>query len=198
LKQDALSHLADALIEDIAAASEDILLAEAREDFGDSGALALAFDGLLAGAKALAPQPVRDVAFGNLADALCEDIAATTPETLLAEAAEDYGDHRALAMEFDAAARRHAAVTHAPEIASAGLSAAGEEGRQALAGLLPMVPVAARLTDAVATLLETLMAPLRSRTALGAFATALLVAVWRQVFMGDFSKSQPIGPPRPR
>ena len=37
----------------------------------------------------------------HLADALVEDILATPPEVLLAESAEDYGDPRALAAEFD-------------------------------------------------------------------------------------------------
>jgi hypothetical protein len=37
----------------------------------------------------------------HLADALVEDILATPPEVLLAESAEDYGDPRALATEFD-------------------------------------------------------------------------------------------------
>src|SRR5262245_56716586 len=42
-------------------------------------------------------------ALNNLADALCQDIARTSDRELLAEAAEDYGDPRALARVFDRA-----------------------------------------------------------------------------------------------
>src|SRR5215468_10142418 len=117
-------------MEDIAAASGDDLLAEVREDFGNAGLLALAFDEVLAGTEALALQQSQEAAIGRLADALCEDIAATTPEALLREAAEDYGNDRALAAEFDSAVVGKAAPPGTTKMASAGASIVGEEGRQ--------------------------------------------------------------------
>ena len=122
MKRDALDHLADALMEDITAASGDDLLAEVREDFGDTGVLAVAFCEILASTNALALQQSQEAALGKLADALCEDIAATAPEALLTEAAEDYGDRRALAAEFDRAVVRNNALSGATKMASAGAS----------------------------------------------------------------------------
>jgi hypothetical protein len=46
-------------------------------------------------------QSRRRDALDNLTDALCEDILKAPGEELLAEVAEDYGDRRALAVEFD-------------------------------------------------------------------------------------------------
>src|SRR5215470_16412652 len=120
-------------MEDIAAASGDDLLAEVREDFGDAGVLAVAFDEILAGTKALALQQSQEAAIGKLADALCEDVAPTAPEALLQEAAEDYGDRRALAAEFDRAVLGNAAPSGATKMASAEASIAGEEWRRAFA-----------------------------------------------------------------
>jgi hypothetical protein len=181
LKQDALDHLADALMEDIVAASRDDLLAEVREDFGDTGVLAVAFDQVLAGTEALALQQSQEAAIGKLASALSEDIAATAPETLLREAAEDYGDRRALAVEFDSAVLGNAAPPPATKMASAGASIAGEEWRQALARPLPRCRQSKLrsklLKAAFARLSETLAVPKRPRIALGALATALLVAI---------------------
>jgi uncharacterized protein len=179
LKQDELKldHLADALMEDIIAASGDDLLAEVREDFGDAGILAVAFDQVLAGTEALALQLSHDAAIGNLANALSEDIAATAPETLLREAAEDYGDRRALAVEFDSALLGNPAPPGATKTASAGASIAGAEWRQALARPVPRSRLSKLLKAAFARLSETLAAPMRPRIALGAIATALLVAI---------------------
>jgi tetratricopeptide (TPR) repeat protein len=55
-------------------------------------------------------------ALNNLADALCKDIARTSDQELLAEAAEDYGDPRAPARAFDRAhlrARRQVQASRA-------------------------------------------------------------------------------------
>ena len=54
LKTDALRYLADALSEDIAATPEPKILAEERDDSAQRPPLALAFEELLADAKALA------------------------------------------------------------------------------------------------------------------------------------------------
>ena len=53
-----------------------------------------------------------------LADALVEDILATPPEVLLAESAEDYGDPRALAAEFDRIVTSHASPVGALKVGS--------------------------------------------------------------------------------
>jgi uncharacterized caspase-like protein len=177
LKQDALDHLADALMEDITAAPGDDLLAEVREDFGDTCVLAVAFDQVLEGTEALAVQQSEEAAIGNLAYALSEDVAATATETLLREAAEDYGDRRALAVEFDSAVVGNAALPGATKRASAGASIAAEEWREALARSMQGSRLSKLLKAAFATLSERLAAPMRARIALGAFATALLLAI---------------------
>jgi hypothetical protein len=53
-----------------------------------------------------------------LADALVEDILATPPEVLLAESAEDYGDPRALAAEFDRIVTSNASPVGALKVGS--------------------------------------------------------------------------------
>ena len=181
MNQDALHHLADVLAEDIAALSGEDLLAEAAEDFGDARTLAVACEDILASARALATQRSREAAIadpiGNLADALREDIAATSPEALLKEAAEDYGDRHALAVAFDDAVRRNAAPSGAATIASAARSDVVATERRAFVPSAPAVRPSALPKAALATLLDWLMAPMRSRIALGAFATMLLVAI---------------------
>jgi hypothetical protein len=182
LDHDPFDRLADALMEDIAAASGDDLLGEVEEDFGDAGVLAVAFDEVLAGAEALvlrqsAEDAIGNLAIDNLADALCDDIAATPPEALLREAAEDHGDARALAAAFDRALSGGDAPSVAMERAGAGtLSGARERGRAvvspAAAGRSP-----ASLRAACATALHWLTVPLRSRTAIAAFTALLLVVV---------------------
>ena len=54
----------------------------------------------------------------HLADALVEDILATSPEVLLAESAEDYGDPRALAAEFDRIVTSNASPVGALKVGS--------------------------------------------------------------------------------
>ena len=54
MKTDALRYLADALSEDIAATPESKILAEERDDSAQRPQLALAFEEILADAKALA------------------------------------------------------------------------------------------------------------------------------------------------
>jgi hypothetical protein len=90
-------------------APPEAVLEEAAEDFGERRALAFQFDEILAGAKALILQRSMqnpENALSNLADALSEDIAGTPEEGLLREAAEDFGDRRALAIEFERAVRQ--------------------------------------------------------------------------------------------
>jgi hypothetical protein len=61
----------------------------------------------------------------HLADALVEDILATPPEVLLAESAEDYGDPRALAAEFDRIVTSNASPVGAvtlPHVPAGGVS----------------------------------------------------------------------------
>jgi hypothetical protein len=177
LDHDLLDHLADALMEDITAASGDDLLAEVEEDFGDAGVLAVAFDEVLAGAEALALRQSEEEAIGNLADALCDDIAAMPPEALLREAAEDYRDDRALVAEFDRVVLGDAAPSDATEMVNAATLSTGEGGRLAVAFPVAAVRSPASLKAAFATLLDWLMAPLRSRTAVAAFAALLLVVI---------------------
>jgi hypothetical protein len=186
VKPDALRHLADALGEDIANASEENHLAEAAEDFGERGALAVAFDEILAReilAGVTAPERQRSIAavrVGNLADALSEDIAATPQQALLNEAAEDFGDPRALQIDFDHVVdhvmERGPAPAHGTVIAPAASSRLGENRRAFPVRLSTVSPWAA-LKGASAMLAAWLAAPLRSRTALGAFAAILLAAV---------------------
>jgi peptidoglycan hydrolase-like protein with peptidoglycan-binding domain len=171
LDRDALDHLADALMEDIATASGDDLLAEVEEDFGDTGVLAVAFDEALAGAEALALRQSREEAIGNLADALREDIAAAPLDALLREVAEDYGDERALAAEFDRAVLGVAVPSGAAGMVGAEASIAGQEvRRQAVRSRAP-------LRAGFASLPGWLTAPWRSRTAIAAFAALLLIVV---------------------
>src|SRR6516162_202735 len=99
LKTDALRYLADALSEDIAATPEPKILAEERDDSAQRPPLALAFEELLADAKALARK--RGTVPGiSRADALSPD-AGTPLETLLQEAPENLGHNQAPVTEFD-------------------------------------------------------------------------------------------------
>src|SRR5215471_15952091 len=97
LKTDALRYLADALSEDIAATPELKILAEERDDSAQRPPLALAFEELLADAKALARQ--RGTVPGiSRADALSAD-TGTPRESLLREAPENLRDSQAPATE---------------------------------------------------------------------------------------------------
>jgi hypothetical protein len=161
VKQDALRYLADALGEDIVNTSEENLLAEVAEDFGERSALALAFDEILARQRSMAA-----VRVGNLADALSEDIATTSQQALLNEIAEDFGDPRTLAIDFDHVfdhvMERGPAPAHGTVFAPVASLRLGANRRAFFPVRLPVW----------------LLAPLRSRTALlGAFAAVLLAVV---------------------
>jgi hypothetical protein len=179
LDRDALDHLADALMEDIAASSGDDLLAEVEEDFGNMGVLAVAFDLVLANAEALALRQPQDEAMGHLADALREDIAAVSPEALLREVAEDYGDGRALVAEFDRAVFGGADLPSTAEKASVETLIVREVQLQAAAAGSPRRKSGslARLRAAVAPVLDWLAAPLHARTAVAAFAALVLFVI---------------------
>ena len=93
MKTDALRYLADALSEDIAATPEPKILAEERDDSAERPPLVLAFEDLLADAKALARK--RGTLPGiSRADALSAD-TGTSRESLLREAPENFGDRAA-------------------------------------------------------------------------------------------------------
>jgi hypothetical protein len=93
LKTDALRYLADALSEDVAATPESKILAEERDDSAQRPPLALAFDELLADAKALARK--RGTVPGiSRADTPGAD-TGTPLETLLREMPENFGDRAA-------------------------------------------------------------------------------------------------------
>src|SRR5262252_3065881 len=99
LKTDALRYLADALSEDIAATPEPKILTEERDDSAQRPPLALAFEELLADAKALGRQ--RGTVPGiSRADALSAD-AGTPLETLLQEAPQNLRDSQAPVTEVD-------------------------------------------------------------------------------------------------
>src|SRR5262249_38552958 len=92
LKTDALRYLADALSEDIAATPEPKILTEERDDSAQRPPLALAFEELLADAKALARKRGPVPGFSR-ADAL--GAGTGTPLNLLQEAPENFGDSQA-------------------------------------------------------------------------------------------------------
>jgi hypothetical protein len=111
----------------------------------------------------------------NIADFKIDDILSTPGDQLLAEVAEDYGDHEALAAEFDAIAvpvlsqHSEGAVGHGDPAAPARrpvLSARSSPGASR-----------AFLQAALVRLSELTGASLRPRFALGALATLLLVAI---------------------
>src|SRR5215475_13354268 len=100
LKTDALRYLADALSEDIAATPEPKILAEGRDDSAQRPPLALAFEELLADAKALARK--RGTVPGiSRADTPGADTGMPL-ETLLREVPENFG-HRAAPVSEQAA-----------------------------------------------------------------------------------------------
>jgi hypothetical protein len=89
LKTDALRYLADALSEDIAATPEPKILAEERDDSAQRPPFVLAFEEVVADAKALARQ--RGTLPGiSRADALGAE-AGTPLEALLREVPENFG-----------------------------------------------------------------------------------------------------------
>jgi DNA-directed RNA polymerase specialized sigma24 family protein len=96
---DALLNLADGLAEDVLKTPSDELLREVQEDHGDSRALAVQFDQILASARA----EKEAAALLNLADALAEDVLNTPDDELLRAVEEDYGDPQALATQFQQA-----------------------------------------------------------------------------------------------
>src|ERR1700747_138720 len=115
LKTDALRYLADALSEDIAATPEPKILAEERDDSAQRPPLALAFEELLANAKALARK--RGTIPGiSRADALSAD-AGTRLETLLQEAPQNLGDSQAPVTEVDRLVGRNAVLGDAARAA---------------------------------------------------------------------------------
>jgi hypothetical protein len=138
LKTDALRYLADALSEDIAAT------------------LALAFEELLANAKALARERGTDPGISR-ADTLGAD-AGTPLETLLRRVPENFSDSQASVTKFDPLVGRNAG--NAARAAASGPGQAadnwGSWSRQAIPRLLPR---------------------LQTWKALSAFATLLVVAV---------------------
>jgi hypothetical protein len=154
LKTDALRYLADALSEDIAATPEAKILAEERDDSAQRPPLAVAFEELLADAKAIARK--RGTVPGIWrSDTLGAD--AGTLENLSREVPENFSDSQTPVTEFDRRVGLKAVLGAGPEQpADSGDSWA----RQTIPALL------GRLT-----------ARLQTRTALSAFAALLLVAV---------------------
>src|ERR1700758_1610242 len=93
LKTDALRHLADALSEDIVATPEPKILAEERDDSAQRPPLALAFEELLADAKALAR---KRGTISRISRGVTPGAGTGTPlETLLQEVPENFGDRQA-------------------------------------------------------------------------------------------------------
>jgi hypothetical protein len=176
LKTDALRYLADALSEDIAATPELKILTEERDDSAQRPPLALAFEEIVADAKALARQ--RGTVPGiSRADALGAG-AGTPLETLLREAPENFGDSQAPVTEFDHLVGRNAVPVNAARAAAPGSEQAaknwGSWSRQTIPALL------GRLT-----------ARLQTRTALSAFATLLLVAILVPALYERFAEQPP-------
>src|SRR5262249_40824611 len=161
LKTDALRYLADALSEDIAATPEPKILAEERDDSAQRPPLALAFEELLADAKALARK--RGTVPGiSRADALSAD-TGTPRESLLREAPENLGDSQPPVTEVDCLVGHNAVPGNAARAAPGPEQAADNRvswSRQTIPALL-----------------RPLIARMQTRTALSAFATLLLVAV---------------------
>jgi hypothetical protein len=162
LKTDALRYLADALSEDIAATPEPKIVTEERDDSAQRPPLALAFEDLLADAKALARK--RGTIPGiSRADALGAG-TGTRPENLLQEVPENFGDSQAPVTEFHHLIGHNGVPGNAARAAAPGpQQAADNRGSWS------------RLT--IPALLGRLVAPLQTRTALSAFASLLLVAV---------------------
>src|SRR6516162_9663786 len=162
LKTDALRYLADALSEDIAATPEPKILAEERDDSAQRPPLALAFEELLADAKAHARK--RGTVPGiSRADAI--GAATGTPlETLLREAPEDIGDSQAPVTELDHLVGRNAVPGNAARATVPGPEQAADNWGSWSRRTIP-------------ALLGRLTARLQTRTALSAFATLLLVAI---------------------
>src|SRR6516162_11570155 len=98
LKTDSLRYLADALSEDIAATPEAKILAEERDDSAQRPPLALAFEELLADAKALARKRGTIPSMWR-SDTLGADTG--TLETLLPEVPENFSDNQTPVTEFD-------------------------------------------------------------------------------------------------
>jgi hypothetical protein len=175
-----LNPLVEFIVEDILSVSDDQLLAEAAEDYGSPSALAAEFDSI---ALPTVSGYNTSAALDPIADFIVEDILSVSDDQLLAEAAEDYGNPIALAAEFDSIAlpamSRHntSAVTNSPATAHAPQIALAEARLRAFAGPSPTTTSWSFLQAEVAMLSQWLAAPLRGRTALGAFATLLLVAV---------------------
>jgi uncharacterized protein len=169
LKRDALAHLADALMEDIAATPPHQLAIEEIVDAGRSRELVFRFDDILAEAISSSsdrPAPLGSRAIWNLTDALCEEIAAHPDETVLTGVSEDRADDRSLAGKFDEILRRDR------HLAMAGLKLPRQSG---------LSHAALRLKAALAQLPTRLIAPLQSRAAASAFATAVTVAIMTAV-----------------
>jgi serine/threonine-protein kinase len=155
LKTDALRYLADALSEDIAATPEAKILAEERDDSTQRPPLALAFEELLADAKALARKRGTVPTISRV-DTLGAD-TGTPLETLLRRVPENFSDSQAPLADFDDFVGRNAVLGSGPEQAA---DSGASWARQAIPALLGR-----------------LMARLQTRTALSAIATLLLVAV---------------------
>jgi hypothetical protein len=104
-------------------------------------------------------------ALHNLADALAEDMVDAPRQMLVSEAAEDFGDARALAVEFDDAFGRVTRASH---------HAAASDPATPLRGSRRILSWSA-VSSALSTVLELATLP-RSRILLGAVAV-LLVAI---------------------
>lgn len=154
LKTDALRYLADALSEDIAATPEAKILAEERDDSAQRPPLTLAFEELLADAKALARKrgSPRYLAGGHTKRG-----HGNTAGDLVAEVPENFSDSQAPLAEFDDFVGRNAVVGSGPEQAA---DSGASWARQTIPAFLGR-----------------LMARLHTRTALSAIATLLLVAI---------------------
>jgi hypothetical protein len=106
----------------------------------------------------------------KLADALAEDIVDTPQQMLVSEAAEDFGDARALAAEFDDAFGRATcapAASHGAVVSNPGTVLSRSRGISSWAAI----------TAALFTALERLRTPPRSRIVLGAIAVLLVVVL---------------------
>jgi hypothetical protein len=111
----------------------------------------------------------------NIADFTIDDILSTPGDQLLAEVAEDYGDHEALAAEFDAIAFP-VLSQHSEGVVGHGDPAAPAQRPVPFARSSPGAS-RAFLQAALVRLSEWTGASLRPRFALGALATLLLVAI---------------------
>jgi hypothetical protein len=141
LKTDALRYLADALSEDVAATPEPKILAEERDDSAQRPPLALAFEELLANAKALARK--RGTVPGiSRADALSAD-TGTPLETMSREAPENFGGRAAPSPEHpEQAAENWGSWSRRTIPALLGRLTAGLQTRTALSAFATMLFVA--------------------------------------------------------